>query len=132
MEFINKYENDISNLENNYKVNNSEEKINNNFNTSSKYIAHTHNDLIIDNNNSISDNIYFENENDIIFNKGKFLCSERYNVYSNLVKKVKEKSKTSISKYIFYYNTINNIKIYIYTIVYSTLILILIKKLIYK
>lgn len=81
------------------------------------------------NTDTISDNqkVYYENEEDIILQKGRFLCEERYNVYLDLVKKIKENNREHISKYVFYHNTIYNTRIYIYLALYSSLILILIK-----
>lgn len=82
--------------------------------------------------NESNANIYYENEGDIILQKGRFLCEERYNIYMHLVKKIKENNKEGISRYVFYNNTIKNTRIYICLFLYSSIILILIKKLFYK
>lgn len=87
-------------------------------------------DINNDFNNSIdANNMILTNEKDIIINKSKFLYSERYYIYSILVKKINENNRIYMSKYIFYYSTINNIRIYLCITFYSILTLIILKKL---
>lgn len=124
MSLINKYINDVNNENKEFNNNNLIKNLDSKDNISINNI-----DINNDFNNSIeTNNIILTNEKDIILNKSKFLYSERCYIYSILIKKINENNRIHMSKYIFYYSTINNIRIYLYITFYSILMLIIIKK----
>lgn len=89
-------------------------------------------DNILDDSAEDEDLDFYLDDKKILSAKSRLFCDERYNIYIDLVKKVKENNRSNISKYIFFYYTSYNLRLYMYSMIYCSIIVILIKNLFYK